>query len=81
MDILTTVKGVITRLWYRGDPARITLQARLIEDLHADSLSKVEMVLDLEEALGIAITDAETERLETIGDVVSLCTRRAKVRA
>lgn len=44
-------------------------EARLAEDLGADSLSVVEAVLALEEVFDIVITDEEAEKLHTVGDV------------
>ena len=41
-----------------------------IEDLGADSLGLVELVLALEESFGIEIPDADTEKLRTVGDTI-----------
>ncbi|MEA4993521.1 Acyl carrier protein [bioreactor metagenome] len=49
---------------------QVTLEATLAEDLGADSLASVELVMALEEATGVAIDDAELPNLKTVGDIV-----------
>lgn len=50
---------------------QVTLGARLAEDLGADSLASVELVMALEEATGVAIDDSELPNLKTVGDIVN----------
>ncbi|MBP3224796.1 acyl carrier protein [Campylobacter sp. JMF_01 NE2] len=52
-------------------PDQVKPEAKIIEDLGADSLDVVELVMALEEKFGIEIPDSESEKLVTIGDVVS----------
>ena len=54
------------------DEAKITEEARLIEDLGADSLDTVEMLMTLEEEFGIQIPDEEAMQLSTIKSIVDL---------
>lgn len=49
----------------------VTLQARLREDLKADSLDMVEMVLNWEEEFKVSIPDEVAAKFETVGDVVT----------
>ena len=49
----------------------ITLQSKLIEDLGADSLDIVEMLMMLEDEYGITIPDQDAMKLSTIGDIVT----------
>ena len=49
---------------------QVTLEASLSEDLGADSLAAVELVMALEEAGGVIIDDADVEGLKTVGDIV-----------
>ena len=49
---------------------QVTLEASLADDLGADSLAAVELVMALEEASGITIEDADVEGLKTVGDIV-----------
>jgi acyl carrier protein len=52
------------------DPALVVLQASLIDDLDADSLDRVELVIAFEEAFGINIPDADLERIRTVHDAI-----------
>ena len=49
---------------------QVTMEARLAEDLGADSLASVELVMTLEEATGVTISDDELPNLKTVGDIV-----------
>lgn len=49
---------------------QVTLEASLADDLGADSLAAVELVMALEEASGVTIDDADVEKLKTVGDIV-----------
>lgn len=48
---------------------QVTPEAKFIEDLGADSLDTVELVMALEEEFGHEIPDEEAEKLQTVGDV------------
>ena len=50
---------------------QVTMEARLAEDLGADSLASVELVMALEEATGVTISDDELPNLKTVGDIVN----------
>ena len=52
------------------NPDQVTLDAKFIEDLGADSLDVVELVMALEEEFGSEIPDEEAEKLLNVGDVV-----------
>lgn len=49
---------------------QVTLEATLTDDLGADSLASVELVMALEEATGIHIDDADVANLKTVNDIV-----------
>ena len=49
---------------------QVTIEARFIDDLGADSLDTVELVMAFEEEFGIEVPDEEAEKLQTVGDVV-----------
>ncbi len=49
---------------------QVTPEASLADDLGADSLAAVELVMALEEASGVTIADADVEGLKTVGDIV-----------
>ncbi len=50
---------------------QVTLEAKFIEDLGADSLDTVELVMAFEEEFGIEVPDEEAEKLTSVGDVVT----------
>ena len=52
-------------------PDDVTLDAKLVDDLGADSLDSIELVLAFEDAFDIEINEAEAEKLVTVGDVVN----------
>lgn len=49
---------------------QVTPEASLSDDLGADSLAAVELVMALEEATGVTIADADVESLKTVGDIM-----------
>ena len=53
------------------DPSEVTETASFIEDLGADSLATVELVLAFEKEFGIQIPDEDAENIKTVGDVVT----------
>lgn len=52
------------------DAEAVTMDARLVEDLEADSLDAVELNMALEEALGFAVDDEALGEMKTVGDIV-----------
>jgi acyl carrier protein len=52
------------------NPEQVTPEAKFIEDLGADSLDTVELVMALEEEFGAEIPDEEAEKLKTVGDAI-----------
>ncbi len=52
------------------DPSEIKPESRLVDDLHADSLNIVELVLRMEEQFEIEIPDDDMPKLQTVGDIV-----------
>ena len=51
-------------------PDQVTPEAKFIEDLGADSLDTVELVMALEEEFGIEVPDEQAEKLQSVGDVI-----------
>ena len=51
-------------------PDQVTSEAKFIEDLGADSLDTVELIMALEEEFGIEVPDEQAEKLTTVGDVI-----------
>ena len=52
-------------------PESITLEASFIDDLNADSLDIVELIMALEDELEMEIPDEDVENFKTVGDVVN----------
>ena len=52
------------------DPATITRDSRLMEDLKADSANIMVMIMDLEDQFGITVEDDQIMKLKTVGDGV-----------
>jgi acyl carrier protein len=52
------------------EPEKVTSQASFVEDLGADSLDTVELVMAFEEEFGIEIPDEDAEQLQTVGDAI-----------
>ena len=59
-------------------PEQVRMEASFIDDLKADSLAVVELVLALEEAFSIEIPDEDTEQIKTVKDAVNYIKNHAK---
>ncbi len=60
------------------DPEKVKPEASFIEDLGADSLDIVELVMAFEEEFDIEIPDEDAEKLRTVGDVYTYVEKRGK---
>ncbi|MFZ4777108.1 MAG: acyl carrier protein [Terrimicrobiaceae bacterium] len=52
------------------NPEQVTQSASFIEDLGADSLDTVELVMAFEEEFGVEVPDEDAEKLQSVGDVI-----------
>ncbi|MHB8522130.1 MAG: acyl carrier protein [Limisphaerales bacterium] len=59
---------IVEQLGVNAD--QVTSDAKFIEDLGADSLDTVELIMALEEEFGNEIPDEEAEKLQSVGDVI-----------
>ena len=71
------VKAIITEQ-LGVNPDQVTPDAKFIEDLGADSLDTVELVMALEEEFGQEIPDEEAEKLQSVGDVIKYIEEKQK---
>jgi acyl carrier protein len=69
-EIFESVKSIIVEL-LSIDEAKVTPEARFREDLEADSLDLVELIMAFEEKYGAEISDEDAQKLTTVGEVVS----------
>ena len=67
---------VIDKLGVQSD--KITLEAKFIDDLGADSLDTVELIMQFEEEFGIEIPDEEAEKLLSVGQAVAYIDKNLK---
>lgn len=70
MDIEERVKKIIVEQLGVKEEA-VTARADFVDDLGADSLDTVELVMAFEEEFGFEIADEDAERMRTVGDIIS----------
>jgi acyl carrier protein len=75
-DIEAKVKEIIINE-LGVDAEKVTPEASFVEDLGADSLDTVELVMAFEEEFGMEIPDEEAEKLRTVGDAINYITSNA----
>jgi acyl carrier protein len=69
IDIIVDKLGV--------ERSEVTPEAVFVDDLGADSLDLVELIMAMEEEFGTEIADEEAEKLRTVQDVITFITARA----
>lgn len=68
--VFDTVKGIIVEQ-LGVDPDKVTPEANFREDLDADSLDLVELIMAFEEAFGGEISDEQAQSITTVGEAVA----------
>jgi acyl carrier protein len=75
-ELFEKVKGVIVEQ-LRVDEDEVSDDASFVDDLGADSLDIVELVMALEEEFGVSIPDEQAEKIKTVGDAVDFIAENA----
>ncbi len=74
--VVVTGVGLVSPLGV--DPEKVKVEASFVEDLGADSLDTVELVMAFEEEFGVEIPDDEAEKIRTVGDAVKYLKEHVK---
>ena len=74
-DLFEKVKAIIVEQ-LGTDPDKITMEARFREDLEADSLDLVELIMAFEDEFGGEISDEEAQEIKTVGVAVQYLNAR-----
>jgi acyl carrier protein len=53
------------------DPSEITDESSFVEDLGADSLDTVELIMEFEDEFGVEISDEDAEKISTVGEAIA----------
>ncbi len=74
-DVFERVKAIVIK-HLEAPPEKVTEKASFIDDLGADSLDNVELVMAFEEEFDIEIPDDAAEHIQTVGDAVKFIQER-----
>jgi acyl carrier protein len=76
-ETYTELKAIVKDL-LGADEEKITMDARFREDLEADSLDLVELIMAFEDKFGAEISDEDAQKIATVGDAVNYIEARKK---
>ncbi len=77
MAVADKVKSIIVEQ-LGVDEEEVTSDASFVEDLGADSLDTVELVMEFEDEFEISIPDEDAEKIQTVGDAIGFIKSNAK---
>ncbi len=80
MTVAEKVKKIIVEQLGVNE-AEVTEEAKFIDDLGADSLDIVELIMAFEDEYGIEIPDEDAEKIQTVGDAVRYIEERIRAKA
>lgn len=69
--VFEKIRALIAEQFSIENEDDITIQTSFIDDLNADSLDVVELIMALEEEFDIQISDDEVENIKSVGDIVN----------
>ena len=76
-EIAKIVKNIIVEK-LGVDGSEVSENASFVDDLGADSLDTVELVMDFEEKFGLEIPDEDAEKIRTVGDAINYIAEKKK---
>ena len=76
-DTYTELKAIVKDL-LGADEAKITPEARFREDLEADSLDLVELIMAFEDKFGTEISDEDAQKITTVGEAAKYIDEHSK---
>ena len=65
------VKKIIVETLNIKDEAKVTMEAHLVNDLGADSLAAVDIIMAIEDEFGISVEDDKIQSIKTVADLVA----------
>jgi acyl carrier protein len=68
--VFEKVRAILVDQLGIDDEEKVTMEASIVDDLGADSLDVVDLVMSLEEEFDIEIPDEDVENMKTVGDIV-----------
>lgn len=74
-EVLDKVKDIVSEV-LKVEREEVTEEASFVDDLNADSLDQVELVMKFEEEFGIEIPEGEAEKIRTVGEAVDYILKR-----
>ncbi len=74
-DVFDRIKAIVIDL-LGSDPDQVVPEARFREDLEADSLDLVELIMEMEEEFGGEISDEDAQTITTVGGAVAYLEKR-----
>jgi acyl carrier protein len=77
MDVFAKVKDIIVSE-LNCDESLVTMDAKLKDDLGADSIDAVQIVMEIEDEFKITVDDSQAESMTTVGDVVKYIENNVK---
>ncbi len=77
MALFDDVRNIIVEQLH-VPPEKVTLEAKFIEDLGADSLDTVELIMAFEEKFSLQIPEEDAQKLDTVGKAVSFLETKIK---
>ncbi len=76
-EIFTKVQAIICEELGVKE-AQVTMEANLVDDLQADSLDSVEIIVKLEDEFGLSVSDEAAQNIKTVGDIVNVIAENVK---